>query len=88
MLERISNNEQLIFTTHNTDMLDLNLPKHAFMFLRKVKEQGVYRVSAVSASDILKRNTDSVRNAVENNIFGSIPDDYLLDELEMEWGHE
>ena len=70
MLERISNNEQLIFTTHNTDMLDLNLPKHAFMFLRKVKEQGVYRVSAVSASDILKRNTDSVRNAVENNIFG------------------
>ena len=88
MLERISNNEQLIFTTHNTDMLDLNLPKHAFMFLRKVKEQGVYRVSAISASDILKRNTDSVRNAVENNIFGSIPDDSLLDELEMEWGHE
>lgn len=27
MLDRISNNEQLIFTTHNTDMLDLNLPK-------------------------------------------------------------
>lgn len=35
MLNRISSNEQLIFTTHNTDMLDLNLPKYSYMFLRK-----------------------------------------------------
>ncbi|MCQ2548487.1 MAG: hypothetical protein MJ134_00465 [Lachnospiraceae bacterium] len=35
MLDRISANEQLIFTTHNTDMLDLNLPKHSFTFYEK-----------------------------------------------------
>ena len=88
MLERVSNNGQLIFTTHNTDMLDLNLPKHAFMFLRKKLEDGEYRVSAISASALLKRNTDSVRSAVENDMFASLPDDSLLDELEEAWNNE
>ena len=88
MLDRISNNEQLIFTTHNTDMLDLNLPKHSFMFLRKELADKEYRVTSISASDILKRNTDSIRCAVENDVFGSIPDDTLLDELEMGWADE
>lgn len=87
MLDRIHENEQLIFTTHNTDMLDLNLPKHSYVFLRK-KEEDEYRVTAISASEILKRNTDSVRNAVENDVFASLPDDSLLDELEMGWSIE
>ena len=30
MVDCLKENEQLIFTTHNTDMLDLNLPKHSF----------------------------------------------------------
>lgn len=88
MLDRIRANEQLIFTTHNTDMLDLNLPKHSFMFLRKEHDGEDYKVTALSASDILKRNTDSVRCAVENNVFGSLPEDSLLDELETGWGNE
>ena len=82
MLDRIANNEQLIFTTHNTDML------HSYMFLRKKVEDGECRVSAISASEILKRNTDNIRNAVENDVFGSLPDDSLLDELEMGWADE
>lgn len=88
MLDRIGANEQMIFTTHNTDMLDLNLPKHSYMFLRKQLEDGKYRVSAISASELLKRNTDSIRNAVENDMFRSLPDDRLLDNLEMGWGDE
>lgn len=67
----------------NTDMLDLILPKHSYMFLRKKTEDGECKVSSVSASEVLKRNTDSIRNAVENDVFGSLPDDSLLDELEM-----
>ncbi len=88
MLEHIGINEQLIFTTHNTDMLDLNLPKHSYVFLRKKFEEGTYQVSAISASDILKRNTDSLRCAVENDMFASLPEDSLLDELEMELNNE
>ena len=88
MLDRITDNGQLIFTTHNTDMLDLNLPKHTYMFLRKKEEDGRFRITAISASDILKRNTDSIRSAVENDVFGSLPEDSLLDELEMGWADE
>ncbi len=85
MLDRIGANEQLIFTTHNTDMLDLNLPKHSYIFLRKRLEEDGWQVSAVSASDVLKRNTDSLRCAVENDVFASLPQESLLDELEMGW---
>lgn len=88
MLNQLSNDEQLIFTTHNTDMLDLNLPKHSYIFLRKQLENNDYKVSAISASDVLKRNTDSLRNAVENDVFSSLPQDSLLDELEMRWANE
>ena len=45
------------------------------MFLRKHLEEGVYQVSAVSASDVLKRNTASLRCAVENDVFASLPQD-------------
>ena len=40
------------------------------------------------ASDILKRNTDSIRCAVENDMFSSLPDDSLLDMLEKGWSDE
>ena len=64
-------------------MLDLNLPKNSYVFLRKHLEEGVYQVPAVSVSDVLKRNTDSLRCAVENDVFDSLPQDSLLNELEM-----
>ncbi len=81
MLDNLKENEQLIFTTHNTDMLDLNLPKHSYAFLRKTVTDDDYHVSVMYASDILKRNTDSIRCAVENDAFSSLPDDSLLDIL-------
>lgn len=78
MIDYLNDNEQLIFTTHNSDMLDLNLPKHSFAFLRKRLEEDDYKVSVMYASDILKRNTDSIRCAVANDVFLSLPDDSLL----------
>lgn len=88
MVDCLKENEQLIFTTHNTDMLDLNLPKHSFAFLRKTVEDGEATVSVIFASDILKRNTDSIRCAVENDVFASLPNESLLDSLDRGWDHE
>ncbi len=78
---------QLIFTTHNTDMLDLNLPKHTYVFLRKCTRDERICTDAVSASLILKRSTDCVRSAVENAVFHSLPQVSLLDKLEMKHLH-
>ena len=41
-------------------MLDLNLPKHSYVFLCKHLEEGIYQVPAVFASDVLKRNTEQL----------------------------
>lgn len=88
MVDYLKEDEQLIFTTHNTDMLDLNLPKHSFAFLRKTVEDGEPRQSVIFASELLKRNTDSIRCAVENDVFESIPDDSLLNSLEKGWNDD
>ena len=88
MMERIRDNEQLIFTTHNMDMLDLNLPKHSYTFLKKEVIDGKNYVTAVAASSILKKNTDSVRGAMDNDMFGAIPDLSKLNDLDRGWPDE
>lgn len=36
MIDKLGENEQLFFTTHNMDILDLTLPKHSFIFMKKI----------------------------------------------------
>ena len=73
LINSISKNDQLFFTTHNTDILDMPLPKHAFTFLRKNIDNEEVPIEAVYACDFLKRNTDSLRCAVENDLFLTAP---------------
>ena len=73
MIDYVDSGEQLFFTTHNTDILDMNLPKHTFTFLRKDVNAVEQPISCVEASSLLKRNTDSLRNAVENDLFSTAP---------------
>lgn len=69
MISSLKPNSQLFFTTHNTNILDLNLPKHAFTFLRKNLENDEYFIENINAASFIKRNTDSLKNAVENDLF-------------------
>ena len=73
MIDIVGPGEQLFFTTHNTDILDMNLPKHAFNFLRKDIHNNNCPITCVEASSLLKRSTDSLRNAVENDLFSTAP---------------
>ena len=88
MMERVGSNEQLIFTTHNMEMLDLNLPKHSYTFLKKEISGSESNVTAIPASSLLKKNTDSVKSAVENDMFGAMPDLSKLDSLDRGWPDE
>lgn len=74
MIEKLTNRKQLFFTTHNTDILDMQLPKHTFSFLKKDVHNPNKFVQCVNASDYLKRGTDSLKNAVENDLFCIAPD--------------
>lgn len=73
MISSVPTNGQLFFTTHNTDLLDMDLPKHSFIFLKKDVNNQECPISCVYASSLLKRNTDSLKTAVENDLFSTAP---------------
>lgn len=81
MINQIHENEQLFFTTHNTNILDLPLPKHTFTFLKKDINNTSQTIKCISASELLKRNTDSLKNAVENDLFSVAPNIDLIYDL-------
>lgn len=72
LIECMGEDCQLFFTTHNTDILDMNLPKHTFAFLRRSMDEDS-TIDCVYASEYLKKNTESLRNAVENDLFSTMP---------------
>lgn len=83
-IDKLTDRKQLFFTTHNTDILDMNLPKHSFTFLKKDLSDVDEPIKCIYASDYLKRNTDSIKNAVENDLFCISPELnelYSIDEL-------
>ena len=81
MINGLRDNEQLFFTTHNSDILDLPLPKHTYTFLKKDINDESQPIKCVYASDFLKRNTDSMRNAFDNDLFSILPNIELVYEI-------
>ena len=78
MIEFVGPYDQLFFTTHNTDILDMNLPKHSFVFFHKDITNAEFPITCINASTLLKRSTDSLRNAVENDLFSVAPSVELI----------
>ena len=73
MIELLESNEQLIFTTHNLDLLEMDLPAHSYAFMRRNEDEENI-VSCIYASDYIKKNDVSLKNAVENDLFSANPD--------------
>ncbi len=73
LIDKIPPYGQLFFTTHNSDIAEMDLPKHAFCFFKKNKYEP-YDIAYVNASDYLKKSTESVKNALDNDVFSSEPD--------------
>lgn len=81
---RLTGRRQLFFTTHNTDILDMQLPKHSFTFLKKDVCDEEQPIKCINAGQYLKRNTDSLKHAVENDLFSTAPELeklYAIEEL-------
>lgn len=81
MIHALRSDDQIFFTTHNTDILELPLPKHSFVFLRKDMDDSQRTIECISASDLLKRNTDVLKRAVENDLFSVAPATELIYEI-------
>ena len=84
IIEKLGDDKQIFFTTHNTDILDMDLPKHSFTFMKKEVDDEKVTIKCVYASDYLKRAEDSLRNAVENDLFCVAPElNELYDLIDM-----
>ena len=82
LISNLKNDEQLFFTTHNLDILDMDLPKHSFVFMHKELSECNSEIKIVSASDYLKKSSDSVRNAMENDMFDVMPNLGLIYDID------
>ncbi|MDR1832577.1 MAG: ATP-binding protein [Fusobacteriaceae bacterium] len=76
MIELLGKQSQLFYTTHNTNILEMNLPMHAFLFLRKKN-----KVEAIDPGRVIKKNDRNLKIAVENDVLRTIPNTDLLDRL-------
>lgn len=82
MISKLGDNEQLFFTTHNLEIADMNLPKHSFTLLKKRIIDEKSDIQVIPASKILKKASDSLKQAIDNDLFGSAPDISRLNELD------
>lgn len=77
IISKLKENTQFFYTTHNMDIFELDLPVHSFIFIRKTEGSSEF----VEASAFLKKNDRSMKNAVERDVFGVLPDTSLVSEL-------
>ena len=78
ILNILSRKSQFFYTTHNCEILDMNLPVHSYVFFRKNKE-GFTEVILPERS--FSKNDRSLLNAMQNDIFNVLPDASSLEDL-------
>ena len=77
MIDFLKPNTQLFFTTHNLEILDMNLPIHCFVFLKKRE-----KIEVIYASKYLSNKDNFSEEIIKNDIFNVAPYLDLIYELE------
>lgn len=83
MVELLHSDDQLFFTTHNLDVLDIGLPNHSYMFLNKEKE-----IKCTKIEEYVKKNDVNLKNLIKNNVFDFSPDLQYIYDLEVDLKNE
>ncbi len=73
MVSMLGPNEQLFFTTHNENVLELGFPFHSFNFLKKTKENGRQKIQVSCATEVENRNNVSPKTIIDNDMLGTAP---------------
>lgn len=77
MIDLLKPNTQLFFTTHNMEVLDMDLPVHCFTFLKKSK-----KIEVVYASEYIDEDNIFLSEAIKNDVFNVAPYLDLIYDLE------
>lgn len=74
MVSMLGPNEQLFFTTHNGNILELGFPFHSFNFMKKVNVDNKQKIVVSCASLVENRNNVSPKSIMDNDMLGTAPD--------------
>ncbi|SMN10935.1 hypothetical protein SPBRAN_1110 [uncultured Candidatus Thioglobus sp.] len=77
LIEKLKSNSQLFYTTHNYDVLEMNLPSHSYTFMRKEDFVEVIHPEKLGYT----KNDRSLLGFVKNDVFGTLPDTTKIEEL-------
>lgn len=77
IIEKLKNNGQFFYTTHNYDVLDINLPLHSYLFLTKKNEGSQF----ICADELKIKQGKSLLSYVKNNVFKTLPNTFNIDSL-------
>lgn len=77
IIEKLHSNSQFFYTTHNYDILEMNLPIHSYVFLKKHSEYSEF----VQPEASFKKNDRKLLNHVKNDVFCTLPDTSAIDGL-------
>ena len=80
MIDFLKSNTQLFFTTHNMEVLNMDLPIHCFTFLKKRE-----KIEVVYASEYIDEDNIFLMEAIKNDVFNVAPYLDLIYELEEEY---
>lgn len=72
----LNKNSQLFVTTHNSEILDLNVPISTFALFKRCNE-GYNKMLFIS--NVMNKNDRRIRNSYDNDRFGVTPDYSCLD---------
>lgn len=79
MIEHLPKNAQFFYTTHNCDVLAMNLPLHSFLFMGK--ENGQTKIVQPETEKIVKENKEKLLDFLKNDFFRVSPSTKEIDEL-------
>lgn len=77
MIEKLNPNAQLFYTTHNYDILDMNLPSHSYTFMQK---DPFVKISYPEKMGYTK-NDRSLLGYVKNDVFNTLPNTTKIETL-------
>jgi len=77
IIEKLKPNTQFFYTTHNYDILEMNLPSHSYTFMKKDKFVEVSHPEKMGYT----KNDRNLLSYVKNDVFGTLPDTTKIEKL-------
>ncbi len=78
IIEKMEDSSQFFYNTHNYEVLEMNLPIHSFVFIKRDEDNNS---TFIQAEHNFNKNDRTILSYVKNDILGTLPDTHLIEDL-------